>query len=180
MIKIGVIGTPGGWSSEMLADTVERATGYRQLIPLDAICLDMETGKAWFKDTDISKLDALIVKKAGTYYSPALLDRLEMLRSLNEKGLKIYSNPFNIMRVLNRLSCTITLKNGGIPMPPTMITENVDAAMKAVETYGEAVFKPLFSTKARGHGGNASLCCFAGPGGTLYKGAWNHVYPEKT
>jgi len=35
-------------------------------------------------------------------------------------------------------------------MPPTIITENIDAAVKAVKTYGEAVFKPMFSSKARG------------------------------
>ncbi|SLM32646.1 RimK domain protein ATP-grasp [Desulfamplus magnetovallimortis] len=150
MTKIGIIGTPGGWSSEMLADTVDRKTGYRELIPLSEISLDLETGSAWFGDTDLSKLDALIVKKAGTHYSPALLDRLEMLRFLHERGLKIYSNPFKIMRVLDRLSCTVTLNNGGIPMPPTTITENIEAAIKAVESYGEAVFKPMFSSKARG------------------------------
>ena len=150
MVKIGIIGTPDGWSSETLADTVERKTGYRALIPLKDICLDLENGTAWYGDTDISKLDALIIKKAGKHYSPALLDRLEMLRALNEKGLPIFSNPLNIIRVLDRLSCTVTLKNGGIPMPPTVITENVDAAVKAVEKYEEAVFKPMFSSKARG------------------------------
>ena len=65
MIKIGIIGTPDGWSSETLADTVERKTGYRALIPLRDICLDLENGTAWYGDTDISKLDALIIKKAG-------------------------------------------------------------------------------------------------------------------
>jgi ribosomal protein S6--L-glutamate ligase len=35
-------------------------------------------------------------------------------------------------------------------MPDTLVTEDIDAAMRAVETFGSAVFKPLFSTKARG------------------------------
>ncbi len=175
MIKIGVIGTPGGWSSEKLADTVEKKTGYRLLIPLDAISLDLETGSAWFEDTDLSKIDALMIKKAGKYYSPALLGRLEILRSLNERGLKIYSNPLNIIRVLDRLSCTVTLKNGGIPMPPTTITENMEAAIQAVEKYGEAVFKPMFSSKARGmvvlRPGpelREQIECFTGKHGLMY------------
>ncbi|SLM32855.1 RimK-like ATP-grasp domain protein [Desulfamplus magnetovallimortis] len=150
MKKIGIIGTPGGWSSERLADTVERKTGYRLLVPLNTISFDLETGSAWFKDTDISKLDALIIKKAGRHYSHNLLDRLEILRAINEKGLQVFSSPLRIIRVLDRLTCTVTLKNGGIPMPPTTITENHDAAVKAVEKYGEAVFKPLFSSKAMG------------------------------
>jgi ribosomal protein S6--L-glutamate ligase len=148
--KIGVVGTPGGWSSEKLADTVADMTGHRLLIDMGRLSLDMSAGRAWFEDTDISALDALIIKKIGAWYSPDLLDRLEMLRFLNARGLPIFSSPLNIMRVLDRLSCTVTLQLAGIPMPPTTVTEDVDAATSAVARYGEAVFKPLYSTKAKG------------------------------
>jgi ribosomal protein S6--L-glutamate ligase len=148
--KIGVVGTPGGWSSEKLADTVADITGYRLLIDMSRLSLDMAAGQAWFEETDISALDALIIKKIGAWYSPDLLDRLEMLRFLDERGLPIFSAPYNIMRVLDRLSCTVTLQLAGIPMPPTTITEDAEAAAAAVARYGEAVFKPLYSTKAKG------------------------------
>ena len=92
----------------------------------------------------------MVIKKIGARYSPDLLDRLEVLRFLNERGLPIFSAPLKIMRVLDRLSCTVTLQAAGIPMPPTVVTEDPDAARAAVEAYGEAVFKPLYSTKARG------------------------------
>ncbi|MEZ4524632.1 MAG: GAK system ATP-grasp enzyme [Desulfobacterales bacterium] len=150
MPKIGVVGIRGGWSSEELANALERKTGYRLLIEPDRIRLDLSTGSAWFEGTDISKLDALIIKKAGSRYCPLLLDRLELLRFLHEQGLKIFSNPYKIMRVLDRLSCTVTLRSAGIPMPETTITESTEEALMAVEKYGEAVFKPLYSTKARG------------------------------
>jgi ribosomal protein S6--L-glutamate ligase len=149
-VKIGVVGTPGGWSSEKLADTVAEMTDYRLLIDMTGLSLDLSEGRAWFGDTDISTLDALIVKKIGAWYSPDLLDRLEMLRFLNERGLSVFSRPYNIMRVLDRLSCTVTLQLAGIPMPPTTVTEDVDAAVAAVAHYEEAVFKPLYSTKAKG------------------------------
>lgn len=150
MPKIGVVGTIGGWSSEKLADTIERKTGYRLLIDPEKLRVDMTGGEAWYEDTPLSSLDALMIKKAGIRYSPALLDRLEMLRFLQERGLKMFSDPYRIMRVLDRLSCTVTLRNGGIPMPETTITEDVQGALKTVEAYGEAVFKPLYSSKARG------------------------------
>ncbi len=91
-----------------------------------------------------------MIKKVGARYSPALMDRLEILRFLNERGLPMFSNPYYIMRVLDRLSCTVTLKSGGIPMPETTITEDAGAAEQAVDRYGEAVFKPLYTSKARG------------------------------
>jgi tetrahydromethanopterin:alpha-L-glutamate ligase len=52
--------------------------------------------------------------------------------------------------MVDRLACTMTLSNAGIPMPDTIITESVADAFDAVKRYGGAVFKPLYSTKARG------------------------------
>nr|WP_320010736.1 GAK system ATP-grasp enzyme [uncultured Desulfobulbus sp.] len=149
-MKIGVVGIAEGWSSVRLADTVEEATGYRLLVELDKVRLELPSGRAWFEDTDLSTLDGLIIKKVGSHYSPQLLDRLELLRLLEMRGLPIFSAPSKILGVLNRISCTVSLQAGNIPMPPTTVTEDINAAVAAVEEYGEAVFKPLFSTKARG------------------------------
>lgn len=149
-MKIGVVGTKGGWSSELLADALGARTGYRLLVEPERIRLDLPSGRALFGDTDLSRLDGLVIKKIGARYSPDLLDRLELLRFLSERGLPVFSDPLRILRVLDRLTCTVTLQAAGIPMPPTSITEDVDQALAAVEEYGEAVFKPLYTSKARG------------------------------
>ncbi|MBN2808080.1 MAG: GAK system ATP-grasp enzyme [Deltaproteobacteria bacterium] len=149
-MKIGVIGTRGGWSSELLADTVFNKTGYRLLVEMDKVRLDLPYGSLWYEDIDLTSLDALIIKKIGVRYSPDLLDRLEMLRLLPKHGVLLCSDPLKILRVLDRLSCTITLQEAGIPMPPTSITEDLNQARTAIRKYGEAVLKPLYSTKARG------------------------------
>jgi ribosomal protein S6--L-glutamate ligase len=126
-------------------------TGFRLLVEMDRVRLDMPSGRFMAEGgVDISDLDGLIIKKIGARYSPDLLDRLEMLRFLSERGLPIYSDPERVLRVLDRLSCTVTLQLAGIPMPPTTITESVDHALDAVEDYGLAVFKPIFTSKARG------------------------------
>ena len=161
-MKIGVVGTRGGWSSELLADTVAAKTGFRLLVDMEQVCMDLDAGTVWTEGIDLGGLDGLIIKKIGARYSPDLLDRLEVLRFLAQRGLPIFSSPMSIMRVLDRLSCTVTLRLGDIPMPPTTITESVDEALGAVQRYGAAVFKPLFTSKARGmtvieHGAGARL-----------------------
>lgn len=150
MLKIGVIGTSGGWSSEKLADTVAAKTGYRLLVDMEKVAVDLASGVATFEDTVLNRLDALIIKKIGAWYSPDLLDRLELLRFIHESGLPFFSSPLAILRVLDRLTCTITLRTNAIPMPPTTVTENVAVALTTLASYGQAVFKPLYSTKARG------------------------------
>jgi ribosomal protein S6--L-glutamate ligase len=150
MMRIGVVGTHGVWSTEKLADAFAEKTGHRLLVQMNQVRLDLPSGNCWYGDTNLSELDGLVVKKIGSNYSPDLLDRLEILRFLNERGVRCFSRPESLMRLLDRLSCTITLQAHGVPMPPTTITASVDEAMAALETYGEAVFKPLYSTKARG------------------------------
>ncbi len=148
--RVGVVGIPGGWSSERLADCLEARTGYRCLIDMSRISCDLHSGVVRYGDLSLDSLDALVIKKAGAEYSPSLLDRLEMLRVLAEKGMPIFSDPRDIARLLNRLNCTATLCLGGVPVPPTRVTENIDEAVRAVEEFGEAVLKPLFTSKGKG------------------------------
>ncbi|MAU46702.1 GAK system ATP-grasp enzyme [Salipiger sp. HF18] len=148
--KIGVIGTPGKWSTEALADALEARTGYRQVIDMARVTLDLGTRALVCDGMDLCALDGLVVKKIAETYSPDALDRLEMLRVAEAMGVKVFSPATAILRLMDRLACTVTLANAEVPMPPTTITEDVTAARAALDRYGSAVFKPLFSTKARG------------------------------
>ncbi len=148
--RIAVVGVPGGWSSELLADTVAARTGHRMLVDPGRCVLDLEAGLVRAGDTVLNDYDAVMVKKAGPAYSPDLMDRLEILRFLRDAGVSVFSDPEAIMRMIDRMSCTVTLRMGGIPMPPTVITEDVDEAVAAVARFGRAVFKPLYTSKARG------------------------------
>lgn len=93
-MKIGVVGTLGGWSSELLADTVAAKTGFRLLVDMEQVCMDLDSGKVWTQGVDLGELDGLIIKKIGARYSPDLLDRLEVLRFLAQRGLPIFLRPF--------------------------------------------------------------------------------------
>jgi ribosomal protein S6--L-glutamate ligase len=149
-LKIGVVGIPGKWSTDTLADAVESRTGRRIVVDMGAVELDLAGGRLLHGDDDLCALDGLIVKKISATYSPATLDRLEMLRVAEACGVRVFSPAGHMLRLVDRLSCTVTLRNAGIPMPETRITEDVDLAVRAVSDFGSAVFKPLYSTKARG------------------------------
>jgi ribosomal protein S6--L-glutamate ligase len=149
-LKIGVVGIPGKWSTETLADAVEQRTGFRLVIDMGQVALDLNNASLHYQQHDLCKLDALIIKKISAQYAPSTLDRLELLRVAEAAGVRVFSGAENILRLIDRLSCSVTLANAGIPMPQTSITEDVDQAMQIVAKYGSAVFKPLFSTKARG------------------------------
>ena len=149
-VRIGVVGIPGKWSTETLADALERRTGYRLVIDMGRVELDLAERRLVFEGHDLCGLDGLIVKKISAQYSPNTLDRLELLRVAESAGVRVFSGAENMLRLVDRLSCTVGLRIAGIPMPDTRVTEDMDAAVATVREFGSAVFKPLFSTKARG------------------------------
>jgi tetrahydromethanopterin:alpha-L-glutamate ligase len=148
--RIGVVGIEGGWSTERLLDAVEAQTGFRRLIEMQDVALDLQTGRLVHCGFDLGELDGLIVKKIAREYSPDALDRVEMLRVLADAGVRVFSRPEAMMTLIDRLSCTIKLRLGQIPMPPTVITESIDEALAAITRFGAVVAKPLYTSKARG------------------------------
>lgn len=149
-LKIAVIGIPGKWSTEVLADRLEAKTGFRLVIDMAEVKLDLSTQSLHYKGMELTELDGLAVKKISAHYSPNTIDRLELLRIAEARGVRVFSGAERMLRLVDRLSCTVTLRNADIPMPNTIVTESEDEALAAVQQFGSAVFKPLFSTKARG------------------------------
>lgn len=149
-LKIGVVGIPGKWSTEVLADEIEAKTGFRFVIDIEKVVADLSEPKVSYYGRCLCELDAIIIKKISQTYSPMVLDRLEILRFIESCGVKVYSKPCEIIRLVDRMSCTISLAKAKIPMPKTLITEDHDSALETVKKYGEVILKPLFSTKARG------------------------------
>ena len=148
--RIGVIGIPGKWSTEILADQIESKTGFRLVIDMANVRVDLESFDLFYEDTNLCELDGLVVKKISEIYSPDMLDRGELLRVAEASGVRVFSSSESIIRLVDRLSCTVTLRANKIPMPPTTVTESREEALLAIKKYGSAVLKPLYSTKARG------------------------------
>lgn len=149
-MKIGVIGIPGKWSTELLADELHERTGFRRVIDMPGVRYDSAQNTLIHDSLDLASLDALVIKKISEIYSPFMLDYLDMLSFIKNKGVRVFSDPRNIAKVVNRASCTIRLGAGGIPMPDTIISESVAEVRQALKQYGKAVLKPLYTSKARG------------------------------
>lgn len=148
--RIGVVGLPGRWSTDHLAEVVRDRVGACSTIDLGKVELDLAGGRCLHAGDDLVAYDALLVKKLDGSYSPQNLDRIELLHYLQARGVRVFSRPERIGRLINRLSCTVEMGAAGIPMPDTFVTEDPERATRAILDYGAAVLKPLYSTKARG------------------------------
>ncbi|MDB4837702.1 GAK system ATP-grasp enzyme [Marinomonas sp.] len=149
-LKIGVIGIPGKWSTEVLADRLEARTGFRAVMDMNDIELHLDTNQILCGGVDLTALDGVIVKKISQVYAPSTEDRIHILSQLEAMGVPVFSPTASMSKLINRLSGTLALQQGNIPMPKTRVTESVDLAFNAVREFGSAILKPLYSTKARG------------------------------
>jgi len=149
-MKIGVIGLPGAWSTESLSTQLKKKGVGGQIIVLSEISYDLSKMRPHHKHYDIQSFDGFILKKMGKVYTSHLNDQLELLRLIEKSGIKIFSSSARIRKMISRLSCTIRLRESGIPMPPTLITSSATDALKWIRDNDRVVLKPLYSTKARG------------------------------
>ena len=52
MKRIGVIGIPGKWSTETLADAIEQRTGFRLVVDMNNVSLDLADNKLHYLEAD--------------------------------------------------------------------------------------------------------------------------------
>lgn len=149
-MRIAVVGQPGAWSTERLAAAVRAAGAVATVVDLAACALRLPDGVVYHGGRPL-EVDAVIVKKIGdTADGWPVRERLQILRHLAAGGVAVWSEPDRIEAAVDRARMTVELVRAGLPIPETVITEDVGEAAAAVERFGGAVLKPLFTSKGRG------------------------------
>jgi len=82
-----------------------------------------------------------------------IISRLDVLRTLERRGLLVVNPPRAIEISADKYRSLTLIEEQGIPVPPTIITEDTEAAMRAFEELGgDIVIKPLFGSRGMGIG----------------------------
>lgn len=149
-LAVAVAGVPGAWSSESLAEALRTQGASSSVVALDACVHDISRNEVYHEGRPLSGLDGLVVKKLGDTRGPRVEERIQMLEALELRGVRVISRPESIARAVDRYRMTRILSDAGIPMPRTIVTESIDEAADAVECWGKAVLKPVFTSKGRG------------------------------
>ncbi len=149
-MRVGVAGVPGAWSSERMCEAL-RAEGMESFVFSLSDCVhDLNRGRVMLYDFDLSTLDGVVVKKLGEQPSRAARLRLHMLRQLQDRGVRIFSRPSAVDIAMDRYRMSMGLISAGLPMPQTYAVESEATLSDALEQLGQAVAKPVYTSKARG------------------------------
>jgi ribosomal protein S6--L-glutamate ligase len=150
-MRVAVVGEPGAWSTERLASAV-RAEGVEAVVvDLSRCALELPAGRVRWAGRPLDDLDGAVVKKIGTTTDGAgFAARVHLLRALGRAGVPVVSEPDRLAVAADRYRMTLELAAAGVPMPETVVTDDAGEAAAAVERFGIAVLKPLFTSKGRG------------------------------
>lgn len=150
-MRIAVIGTRGAWSTEGLAAALRFAGCAVPVIDLSLCSLRLPDPRVHYRGLPVEGLAGAVVKKIGdTAGGWVVRERINLLRQLETTGVRVLSEPDRLEVAVDRYHMTLELTRAGLPIPDTVLTEDIDDAMTTVERFGSAVLKPLFTSKGRG------------------------------
>jgi ribosomal protein S6--L-glutamate ligase len=150
-VRVAVVGQPGGWSTERLAEALRSSGAEARVIDLAACSLRLPDPRLFHRGEPVEGIAGAVVKKLGdTADGWTVRERVNLLRHLDASGVPVLSAPDRLEVAVNRYRMTLELARAGLPVPETLIAEDVDEVAAGVERFGSAVLKPLFTSKGRG------------------------------
>lgn len=104
------------------------------------------------KDVDVlEELVALIIRPIGRGSLEEIIFRLDLLRTLEKKGLLIINSPSSIEKAVDKYRALSIFKEKDIPVPKTIVTENPRNALDAFYELGkDVIIKPIFGSRGVG------------------------------
>jgi ribosomal protein S6--L-glutamate ligase/tetrahydromethanopterin:alpha-L-glutamate ligase len=93
---------------------------------------------------------ALLVRTIPTGSLEQILFRMNVLRRMENLGIKVINSPLAIERSVDKYNASFLMADAGILTPRTLVSENFDAALEACREMGDVILKPLFGSEGKG------------------------------
>jgi len=103
------------------------------------------------QSTDLSELDAVVVRTMPPGSLEQVVFRMDALARLQSLGVRVINSPKAIECAVDKYLATSKLAAARLPVPATIVCQNTESAMEAFAGLGgDVVVKPLFGAEGRG------------------------------
>lgn len=151
--KIGVILTdPDDWTATAFLKTIEKRGA--NAVPINLSTLNASISGSDFSifDADLKalELDAILVRDVGISFSLETISfKFDLLRQF-ENSMTVMNRPTAIQNAANKFFSFYLFKLARLPIPCTVVTSELEVALKTIEKFGSAVIKPIFGSQGKG------------------------------
>jgi RimK family alpha-L-glutamate ligase len=99
----------------------------------------------------VKEVDALIMRPIGRGSLEEIIFRMDLLHRLERLGVVIVNPPLAVERCVDKFHTVALLEENGVPVPRTVVTEDVEEALRAFSMLGgDVVVKPVFGSRGIG------------------------------
>jgi tetrahydromethanopterin:alpha-L-glutamate ligase len=150
VMRFGIVASDQeDWTAAALKAALSKRGAEVFLLDFSLLSATIEGPSFLCNGVDLQQLDGLVVRDLGRRGAHDVAFRFEVLQALEERGLPAINPASAIARAANKFATSLSLREAGIPTPPTTVTTSMEEALKALRSYGRAVSKPLFGYKGR-------------------------------
>jgi RimK family alpha-L-glutamate ligase len=151
-MKVGILGSPGGWHTEALRRALERQNCHVSCLPISYLVTRI-SARPWVcgREEPLDGYDVLFVRTIPGGSLEQVIFRVDVLHRLENAGVRIVNPPMAIERTVDKYYTSTLLEDAGLPTPRTIVSERFDEALLAFdELGGDVVVKPLFGSEGQG------------------------------
>lgn len=152
-MHIAILSHPKSWYRRDLTRAAS-ARGHRvTALPFERLSACVQTGRSsvWGETTELSTVDAVIVRTMPPGSLEQVVFRMNLLAQLEARGVQVLNSAKAIECAVDKYFTTARLTAAKLPVPETIVCENAEAALAAFEQLGgDVVVKPLFGAEGRG------------------------------
>jgi len=99
----------------------------------------------------LNDLSAILVRPIGRGSLDEIIFQMDSLHKMARRGMPVINPPAAIEKAVDKYYALALLSEHGLPVPRTVVTEDVGEAMQAFRDFGgEAVIKPVFGSRGIG------------------------------
>jgi RimK family alpha-L-glutamate ligase len=99
----------------------------------------------------LNDLSAILVRPIGRGSLDEIIFQMDGLHKLARQGMPVINPPAAIEKAVDKYYTLALLSEHGLPVPRTVVTENVREAMQAFRSFGgQAIIKPVFGSRGIG------------------------------
>lgn len=153
-VKIGVALTdPEDWTARAFVRSIEQRGAEAVPINLATISTSISTTEFTIFDAQLQELalDALLVRDVGISFALEEISlKHDLVRLFEVSSIPVMNSSDAIQNAANKFYSFYLFGRAGLPIPRTMVTAELDVAVKAVETFGTALAKPTFGSQGKG------------------------------
>ncbi len=151
-MQIGIaITNPSDWTATALIAAAKQKNITPITLNLQNVEVKIQNGVHYSaNDTDLSELDAVIVRDVGAGTLEGVSFRFDILRQLEMNGTPVINTPQAIQNAANKYHSTCLLAQANLPVPQTRAVQSTEGALNALAEFGDAVIKPVFGYKGIG------------------------------